>query len=206
MARTEREAADQHEIEWLLRRFGGDAYDPEAEAAVQRFGADQPRAEKGSPGGGRWVKPGSGGKSGGGKAEDDKPMPEAQRRRELVKAILDVLKDVFKDLTSKQARALIKQIEANAKAFIDGQQASRPAGGGGGKGKSGGGGKDAPAGEGKPGGKDGGGSGSDKDGGGKPGGLEGMVQGLKGLLRGFGKNMKPGDRAKLERHLKGLEG
>jgi hypothetical protein len=204
---------------------GGDDFKPE----------DHPRGEAGSGKGGQFIpkdESGGGGssekkeESSGGReskpAEDEEPkMSEAKRAKELANAILDTLKDVLKTLTSKQAKALIEQIEKNAKAFIAGQDGNNGNGGGGGSDKGGGaksggketgpkgaGGKDAPAKKGEPGGADkkpgGGGAGS---GGSKgPAGAAGIIEGVKSLIKNFGKNMKAEDRKALEDAVKGLEG
>jgi 2'-5' RNA ligase len=203
---------------------GGSNWNPE----------DHPRGEEGTSEGGRFIpkegaggggpsKEGSSSKSGGSPSGGEAgPMPEAKRAKELVNAILDSLKDVLGQLTSKQAKALVEQIEENAAAFIAGQDGNNGNGGGGGGGPAKGGkdapakggkeapaegGKDAPAGGGKDapagGGKDApGGGGGDS----RPAGLEGVIEGVKGLLKGFGGNMRDEDREALESAVEGLEG
>lgn len=203
----EEDEADDEEIQQVLSLYGNDDAEFEAlletfdtdevEGLLQHFGFDpsQPRAEDG-----RWDPSGNGGE------KKDKPMTEAQRRTALVKAILAALDDVLDQLSSKQAKALIEQIKKNAKAFIDGQE--RSGGGGGGGGKDSKGGKDS---DGGGGGSKGGGGKDSKDSkdsggsGGRPGGLEGVIAGVKSLIKNFGKNMKPNDRDRLQRAVDALE-
>jgi hypothetical protein len=205
LAFAERDVADEHEMEWLLRRFGGPEFakPKEEQKGKPRKGFDpnQPRAADGkwNPGGGSGGKKDKPKTKPQPKAKEDKPMSPAKRKAELVKAILKALDDVLDQLTSKQAKALIERIKDNADAFIDGQRRSTSPGGGdtGGGGKKGGGGS-SDAKEGKSGG--GGASGPDDKGGGGskgPGGLEGVIAGVKSLIENFGKNMKPKDRKAL---------
>jgi hypothetical protein len=105
-------------------------------------------------------------------------------------------------MTATQAKVLIEQIKYNAKQFIRGQERSAGKGGGGGApgGKDDKGGKD----DGKSkeskddkGGKDDSG-GDGKDSKGSPSGLQGVIQGVSGLIKRFGEQMKDKDRARLE--------
>lgn len=175
------------------------------------FDPTQPRATDG-----RWDPAGGGG--GRPQAEKVKPKPEpakeeptmskAQRKTALVKGILDALDSVLNDLTSDQARALIKKIKANANAFIEGQTRSTPGGGGGGGSKKGDGSGTEPATE-KPKKDKGDGSGTEPagGGGGDPAGtIEMIVNTVKSLLKGFGQNMKPKDRERLENAVDDLTG
>jgi len=188
---------EEDEMDAVLEEFGGEtlADDIEFDNIISNFGGfnpGQPRAKDGkwNPGGG-----------GGGK-KDDKPKSEAERTRNLVKAILATLKDVLNQLSSKQAKALIERIEDNAKAFIQGQSSPANRGGGGKGGGKGG------AAEGKDGGKKGG-SGPDegKSGGksGPPGGLEGVIRGVTNLIESYGNNMKDEDREKLQKAVNELK-
>jgi hypothetical protein len=206
-ALIEQTGVGEDEFDALIEQF---TVNPEIDALLDHFGFDpsQPRAEDG-----RWDPSGGGGKGRDDnkqgptppKAAEDKKVPTWKQEVNLVKAILATLKDVLSQLSSKQAKALIDQIENNAKAFIKGQQDSHsgPAGGGGSGSDKGG--KDsggADTGGKSKGGKDTGDSGGGSDdsggGGGKPGGLEGVIAGVKGLIEGYGRNMKDDDRKMLE--------
>jgi 2'-5' RNA ligase len=231
------EAADVREVTFdrISLWWGNEHIDfplgvSEFDALLSHFAEDKKKSGKGNPGfdpnqpratDGRW-NPGGGGGGGrddkpskeigdGKKVEEDKALPEWKRQANLVKAILATLKDVLGQLSSKQAKALIEQIESNAKAFIKGQQDSHGGGGGGGNGggKDGGGGKDSGGGskDGK-GGKDSspGDSPDPGGGGGGPAGVAGIVVGVKKLIEGFGQNMKDKDRKALNDAVKKLEG
>jgi hypothetical protein len=202
---------------------GGGGFNPE----------DHPRGEAGSPEGGQFIPKDSAGgssskssgggssssKEGGSKegaapAKEEPRMSDAKRAKELADAILDTLKDVLGQLSSKQAKALVERIQKNAKAFIAGQDGNNGGGGAKGgptkggaeggaakggpaKGGSGAapakGGKGAPA---KPGGP-GGASDRQGGGGGLPAGAAGIIEGVKDLLKNFGDEMKDKDRKAL---------
>ena len=237
---AEQEIATRHEIDWLLRHYGGEAFAlpkqedrrapapkrPAAKAPAKPapkssggghgkkgFDPNQPRAKDG-----KW-NPGGGG--GGGAKKDEKAKPRAKkaappkkskqaRVKALVEGILDSLDDVMRDLTGPQAQALIKKIKSNAKAFIDGQDSAPHHGGA----KKGHGGKEPDST--KVGAKDAKGGGA--KGGKEPdskkapakkhhgaGGVAGIVASVQSLLNQFGKQMKPRDRAKLQRAVDGLK-
>lgn len=255
----EREAADAHEFEWLLRRHGGaefalpkDEARPAPKAPAKgpkqtRTPAKAPtkapakkggsggwdesqhkRADKGSPGGGRFIpkdggggqgkpapkakpKPKSGGTGHGRPKAPQKPkMTKQEKVNALVKGVLKALDEVLGQLTSKQAQALIKRIKANATAFIEGQAHApthhNPKGGGGGKGGPSVTSRPAPKGGGPKVTKGPGGTTSrpapkshPKGGGStKTSSVAGIVASVQGLLKTFGHAMKPEARKKLQ--------
>jgi 8-oxo-dGTP pyrophosphatase MutT (NUDIX family) len=162
-----------------------------------------PHAPAGSPAGGKFISPD--GKPGRVRDENkkkrkpkvEKPkLTKEQREVRLVKAILAALNDVLNQLSGPQEKALIENIKANAKAFIEGQANAPHHGGGGNKGKKG------PS---KPSTKKtavGTKTGPSKSGGGTPNtlpaGAAGIIKGVEMLLVAHSNEMKPETRQKLK--------
>jgi 2'-5' RNA ligase len=135
-----------------------------------------------------------------GKGKPKHKESEWQKVEAVVKGLLAVMDDLLKTLSGPQAHALIKKIKENAKAFVEGQAGHDTGGGPKGGAKKGGGG---PKGGAKKGGADGPGGGGGHR---KPGLDKALINSVRGLLKGFGNQMKPTQRAKLEKAVKDLGG
>lgn len=165
-----------------------------------------PHAPAGSPAGGEFVSPdGVPGRAGHPdskvkhrkrKKKPGEKLTQHEREVRLVKAILAALEEALGQLSSAQAKALIEQIKDRAEVFIKGSDQARKSGKSGGKSGGSSKSKSSDGAGSKP--QSGGKSGGKKPGRGLPAGAEGIIEGVKRLLKHRGKNMKPATRQKLQ--------
>ena len=190
-----------------------------------------PRGSAGTPKGGQFIPKNKGGGGAGKKAAPAKKgtpgkkaappkQSKSQRVAHLMEGILKALGPLMAELSGPQVQALMEKIKKNAEAFINGQANAPHHGGGGHKGGGGasktppgkkgapssgpaGGGKSTPSSSGT--GQSPGGGGGKSGGGGDAALIKSVINSVKGLLKGFGQQMKPEQRTQLQKAIRGLE-